>query len=61
MLYLFCLAGLAASVPLPQLTLEEFQSRGRSLEAPIVLVSQPYATVRNIIYINSLMFKNVIL
>jgi len=46
MLYLFCLAGLAASVPLPQLTLEEFQSRGRSLEAPIVLVSQPYATVR---------------
>merc|ERR1719186_2241348 len=43
---LLFLAGLTASVPLPQLTLEQFQARGRSLEAPAVLVSEPYATVR---------------
>lgn len=40
------LASLAASLPLPQLTLEQFQERGRSLDDPAVLVSQPYATVR---------------
>eukprot|EP00092_Neocalanus_flemingeri_P040039 GFUD01043609.1.p1 GENE.GFUD01043609.1~~GFUD01043609.1.p1 ORF type:complete len:238 (+),score=100.83 GFUD01043609.1:31-744(+) len=47
MLYpLLFLASLAASVPLPQLTLDQFQARGRSLEAPQVFVSQPYASVR---------------
>merc|ERR1712192_374642 len=40
------MGGLASSAPLPQLTLSQFQSRGRSLADPSPLVSESYATVR---------------
>jgi len=45
-LLLVLFAGLAQSVPVPQLTIAEFQSRGRSLADPSPLVSESYASVR---------------
>jgi len=45
-LLLVLFAGLAQSGPLPQLTIAEFQSRGRSLADPSPLVSEPYASIR---------------